>query len=397
MRKTTLSINNQPRPPQTDARTRCASLPSPPGLCSDASGSASTDMGAELSVPVPVKHGSTAVSTRSIKDPDSASRNFFVARAEAATRVNGSAKGMSPTGSTSRETDARVREKEAAAHREAAAFAAYAKAFAQDALAGMKEEVESLRKELAVTQALVAQTQQPLTLEEIRARRRAELEAAEEFAFAGRAAGLPSRLRTAGYSCIEAKAYGYTFEDAKTAGYSLQEMADADYLEARHALARAAAAARTTTDEYTPLNLKDGKHRDEDTDDEGEMEDEPVLPSATELVERWQAELPALGSRTLTRQHTQALSTLAELLTGANAADGERPPSSASTDRALSPGPNFTPGTSQDATAEPSAFDAQRKWLSSQDDGAAMPTEMTPRSSEKRTSVVGNRMEESPN
>ena len=396
MRKTTLSINNQPRPPQTDARTRCASLPSPPGLCSDASGSASTDMGAELSVPVPVKHGSTAVSTRSIKDPDSASRNFFVRglkllpsqwlrKGHVANRIH-------------EQRDGRKSErKRGSCSPGSSRIRSIRQSICTRCACWHEGRSGKSSKELAVTQALVAQTQQPLTLEEIRARRRAELEAAEEFAFAGRAAGLPSRLRTAGYSCIEAKAYGYTFEDAKTAGYSLQEMADADYLEARHALARAAAAARTTTDEYTPLNLKDGKHRDEDTDDEGEMEDEPVLPSATELVERWQAELPALGSRTLTRQHTQALSTLAELLTGANAADGERPPSSASTDRALSPGPNFTPGTSQDATAEPSAFDAQRKWLSSQDDGAAMPTEMTPRSSEKRTSVVGNRMEESPN
>ena len=65
------------------------------------------------------------------------------------------------------------------------------------------------------------------TPEQVKERRKAELEAAEEFAFAGRSAGRPSRLRTAGYSCAEAKAAGYSYAEARAAGYTLAEAAEA--------------------------------------------------------------------------------------------------------------------------------------------------------------------------
>ena len=215
-------------------------------------------------------------------------------------------------------------QREALAHQEAAAFAAYAKAFAEQSLNSMKAEIDALRVEVTSLRLAVQNvpTAPPTTpLEELQVKYLAELQAKEEFAFAGRALGLPSRVRTAGYSCVEAKAAGYSCIEARTAGYTLADMAQAGYPEARDEVLRAARA-KAIRDDYTPFGQ--GASGDVDTDDEhdeDEHDDEgPAaavgLPSPMELVQRWQTEIPALRTRRLSLEHTQALSTLAELLTG---------------------------------------------------------------------------------
>ena len=193
----------------------------------------------------------------------------------------------------------------------------------------LRIEVESLRRELAAAKAQppvvphsfnsVPQPQQLSTLDGIKATRRAELEAQEEFAFGGRAVGLPSRLRTAGYSCIEAKAAGYTFADALAAGYSLAEAVGAGYEEAQDArtssitIRNAKSGLDQGSHEYTPFELTVDRQVEEQRDEDGEDGD---MPSAGELVSRWQHEIVELRGRSLSEQQTQSLSVLAEMLTG---------------------------------------------------------------------------------
>lgn len=213
---------------------------------------------------------------------------------------------------------------------------------AMEQVSSMRAELEALRRELAESKELADVNTQKLlatevgslrrdsasesprpvlsqsfssvppvpTIAEIKERRKAELEAVEEFAFAGRAIGLPSRLRTAGYSCIEARAAGYTFADARAAGYSLAEAAEAEYAEAREALT--SGSRRESVQEYTPFELANGQEHNEESGDEGEEE----MPSPNELVKRWQSEVPALRGRSLSKQQTQSLSMVAEMLTG---------------------------------------------------------------------------------
>ena len=218
----------------------------------------------------------------------------------------------------------------------AKAAQAYAE-MAMEQVLSMRSEMKVLRQELAENRKLAAEkpalatttstdvdlqppvisqtfSSTPLvpTQEEIKARRKAELEASEEFAFAGRAIGLPSRLRTAGYSCTEAKQVaGYTFADARAAGYSLAEAAEADFAEAREALA--SISRRGSIQEYTPFELANGQEHNDDESEDGEVD---VVPTPNELVARWQNEIPALRARSLSKQQTQSLSMLAEMLTG---------------------------------------------------------------------------------
>jgi hypothetical protein len=285
-------------------------------------------------------------------------------------------------------------QREAIAHQEAAAFAAYAKAFAEQSLNSMKAEIDALRMEvtslrLAVQNApeidalkmevaslrLAVQnvpTAPPTTpLEELKVKYLAELQAKEEFAFAGRALGLPSRVRTAGYSCVEAKAAGYSCIEARTAGYTLADMAQAGYPEARDEVLRAARA-KAIRDDYTPFGQ--GASGDVDTDDEhdeDEHDDEgPAaavgLPSPMELVQRWQTEIPALRTRRLSLEHTQALSTLAELLTGT--VESEEP-SAALTEATTQEPTHGAESASQPVSTKSSdmgAVAAQRRWLNEQ-------------------------------
>ena len=118
--------------------------------------------------------------------------------------------------------------------------------------AALKAELDSLRKEVASLKEQMACS----TPDQIKVRRTAELEAQEEFAFQGLSAGRPSRLRTAGYSCIEAKAAGYSYADVRAAGYSQAEAAEADYAEAR--------ALSSEARDYTPFDLSGEGDEDEE-------------------------------------------------------------------------------------------------------------------------------------
>ena len=258
----------------------------------------------------------------------------------------------------------------------AKAAQAYAET-AMEQVLKMRSELESLRQELAESRKLALANAQKLalattastdveslqppvisqtfssaplvpTLEEIKARRKAELEAAEEFAFAGRALGLPSRLRTAGFSCTEAKQVaGYTFSDARAAGYSLAEAAEADYAEAREALA--SMSRRGSIQEYTPFELTNGPEQNDDESESGEGGELDVVPTPNELVKRWQNEVPALRARSLSKQQTQSLSMLAEMLTGD--VDSKH--------------------SDEKELGETSPIDVQREWLTNQEEEIA--------------------------